>query len=316
MADEDTLIQRRGRRIVVASWVGIVGNGVLALLKTVAGVVSGSAAVLGDGIDSGLDVLTSGITLVAARITSRPPDVDHPYGHSRVETIATKSVSFIIFFAGAQLAFGTVGDLFARTPREIPSELAIWVTVVSIIGKSGLAIYKRIVGNRVNSSMLIADAKNMRGDIAVSVGVLVGLGFTILFDRPILDSIVALLISIWIMVVAFQIFMETNAELMEGFTDRTVYKDIFSAVRDIDEAEHPHRVRVRTIGPLKVVDLDIEVDGSLSVYEAHAIAQRVERTIKETVDDVYDVLVHVEPLGNFERSERYGVSQRKLDHEA
>ncbi|HKK49276.1 MAG TPA: cation diffusion facilitator family transporter [Alkalispirochaeta sp.] len=315
MTLDDAAAKDRGRRIVIASWIGIIGNGILAALKTVAGFLSGSAAVLGDGIDSGLDVLTSGITLVAARITSKPPDIDHPYGHSRVETIATKSVSFIIFFAGAQLAFGTLGDLVAGTARALPSELAVWVTVVSIIGKSVLAIHKGFVGKRVNSSMLIADAKNMRADIVISVGVLVGLGFTILFNRPVVDSIVALLISLWIMFVAFRIFLETNMELMEGHKDRATYEEIFSAVEGVPGAEHPHRARVRTIGSMHIIDLDIEVDGNLTVTEAHGIAQRTEQAIKQAVGNVYDVLVHVEPVGNVESRERFGVSQQKLHRE-
>jgi cation diffusion facilitator family transporter len=316
VTQEDTQREDRGRRIVTASWIGIIGNGVLAALKTVVGFISGSAAVLGDGIDSGLDVLTSGITLIAARITSKPPDMDHPYGHSRVETIATKSVSFIIFFAGAQLAFGTVGHLLDGTARDIPSELAIWVTVASIVGKTGLAIHKRVVGKRVNSSMLVADADNMRADIVISVGVLAGLSATFLLSLPIVDSIVALCISIWIMFVAFRIFLQTNTELMEGYKDRETYQRIFRAVDSVPGAEHPHRTRVRTIGSMQIVDLDIEVDGNLTVTEAHEIAQQTERAIKGALGNVYDVLVHVEPLGNVENRERYGLSRRKLNRKS
>ena len=315
MAEEEVLLQARGRKIVVASWIGIVGNGILAIVKTVVGFLSGSAAVLGDGIDSGLDVLTSGITLIAARITAKPPDIDHPYGHSRVETIATKSVSFIIFFAGAQLALGTLGHFVDGVPRELPSELAIWVTVASILGKSALAIHKRIVGKRVNSAMLIADANNMRADIVISFGVLAGLGATYFFDLPIVDSIVALLISIWIMFVAFRIFLETNTELMEGYKDRDTYQRIFAAVDRVPGAEHPHRTRVRTVGAMQIVDLDIEVDGNLSVTEAHEIAQQTEQAIRKAVGTVYDVLVHVEPFGSVDNKERYGVSRRKLNRE-
>ena len=308
-------MQERGRKIVTASWIGIIGNGVLAVLKTVVGFVSGSAAVLGDGIDSGLDVLTSGITLVAARITAKPPDIDHPYGHSRIEAIATKSVSFIIFFAGAQLALGTIGHLFDGTSRALPSELAIWVTVASVIGKTILAVHKRTVGKRLNSQMLVADANNMRADIVISIGVLLGLVLTFLLDLPIVDSFVALLISLWIMFVAFRIFLDTNTELMEGYKDRETYKKIFKAVDSVPGAEHPHRTRVRTVGSMQIVDLDIEVDGDLTVTEAHVISQQTEQAIKKAVGNVYDVLVHVEPLGNVENRERYGLSKRKLNRE-
>tara|TARA_B100000614_G_scaffold122357_1_gene109608 strand:+ start:968 stop:1990 length:1023 start_codon:yes stop_codon:yes gene_type:complete len=310
---DSTRLAARGRTIVVASWIGIVGNGVLAILKTVAGFVSGSAAVLSDGIDSGLDVLTSGITLVAARITSKPPDINHPYGHSRAETIATKSLSFVIFFAGSQLAFTTLGQLLRGETRALPGNVALWVTGVSIVGKIGLALHKHMVGRSVNSPMLVADAKNMRADIGISMGVLVGLVLTVQLDTPVLDSVVALLISVWIMFVAFRIFLQTNTELMEGYHDEEAYRQIFDAIDCVAGAEHPHRTRIRSVGAMQIVDLDIEVDGELTVREAHEIAQRAERAIKAAVENVYDVLVHVEPIGNVEGSERYGVSRRALD---
>jgi len=304
---------RRTTRIVVASWVGIVANALLAAAKIIAGFLSRSAAVIGDGVDSALDVLTSTITLVAAKITAKPPDVNHPYGHSRAETIATKSLSFVIFFAGAQLAISTIRSLITGEGHEIPGMLALWVTIGSVLAKSALALYKFRVGRRTASQMLIADAKNMRSDIVISLTVLVGLLFTYALDLPVLDTITALGVSVWIMAVAFGIFIETNTELMEGHGDTDTYQRIFDAVEGVPGAEHPHRTRIRAVGGLYIVDLDIEVDGDLTVREAHAIAQRTEQCIRDAVEDVYDVLVHVEPIGNVERTERYGLSQRKLD---
>lgn len=309
----ETAQRARVRRIVAASWIGITGNAVLALAKLVAGAIAGSVAVVSDGIDSGLDVFTSAITLVAARITAKPPDIDHPYGHSRAETIATKAVSFVLFFAGAQLALSAVGQLLASAPRPLPAPIALWVTVVSVVGKVGLAWHKHLVGVRTDSAMLRADARNMRADIAVSLGVLVGLLLTYRFDLALLDSVTALVISLWIMVVAFRIFLQVNEELMEGHSDPDTYQQIFDAIAGVPGAEHPHRARIRSIGGMQIVDLDIEVDGALTVRAAHDIAQEAERAIKDTVPKVYDVLVHVEPLGNYEGEERYGLSQRHLD---
>lgn len=303
----------RGRELERASWIGIVANGLLAIVKIAAGFGSGSVAVVGDGIDSGLDVLISLITLVAARITLKPPDINHPYGHSRADTIATKSLSFIIFFAGAQLAFSTLGQLIRGEMPALPGMAAFWVTGVSILAKAVLAIYKMRVSRRIASPMLAADARNMRADVAISLGVLAGLGATHWLGMPLIDAVIALAISVWIMGVAFRIFLQTTTELMEGYHDRDAYHDIFDAVERVAGAEHPHRARIRSVGPMQVVDIDIEVDGDLSVREAHRIAQNTERAIKDAMDDVYDVLVHVEPLGNVERSERFGVSRRALD---
>ena len=303
----------RTEAIVRASWIGIAGNAGLAVVKIVAGFLAGSAAVIADGVDSALDILTSTITLIAARITAKPPDFSHPYGHTRAETIATKSLSFVIFFAGAQLAISAGQAIVSGENRLLPGRLALWVTIASVIGKTALALYKFRVGRTTDSPMLIANAKNMRADIVVSLAVLTGLVFTYAFELPLLDSITAIAVSAWIMWVAFRIFFETNTELMEGHGDSRTYQQIFDAVNDVPGAEHPHRTRIRSIGGLYIVDLDIEVDGRLTVQEAHEIAQETERRIRSAVANVYDVLVHVEPIGNVERTERYGVSQRTLD---
>ncbi len=313
LSPERSAASARTKSIVRASWAGIAGNGLLAAMKIVVGFVSASAAVIADGVDSALDVLTSTITLIAARITAKPPDLDHPYGHSRAETIATKSLSFVIFFAGAQLAISTAGALIRGETQPLPGRMAVWATLVSIAGKTALAIYKFRVGRRNESPMLIANAKNMRADIVISVAVLAGLVFTYVFHLPALDSVTAILVSLWIMGVAFRIFIETNMELMEGHAEADEYQRIFDVVAAVEGAEHPHRARIRTIGGLYIVDLDIEVDGRLSVREAHEIALETERRIRAELPNVYDVLVHVEPIGNIERSERYGVSQRALD---
>ncbi|MCK4516906.1 MAG: cation transporter, partial [Spirochaetaceae bacterium] len=248
----------RTQAIVVASWVGIVGNAVLALMKLLVGFYAHSIAVISDGVDSTLDILTSAISLVAARIIAKPPDLDHPYGHRRAETIATKTFSFIIFFAGAQLAISTTSSLIQGQAREMPGVFAIYVTVVSVVAKTGLCIYKFWIGRRTGSTMLIADAKNMRGDVAVSLGVLVGLAFTYILKLPLMDGITGIVISFWIMYVAFKIYLETNSELMEGYDDTSVYQQIFDAVESVPGARHPHRTRIRTIGALHIVDLDIE----------------------------------------------------------
>jgi cation diffusion facilitator family transporter len=305
----------RSRRIIKASWIGIVGNGALAVLKLIVGFTASSLAVLSDGIDSAVDILTSCVTLVAARITAKPPDIDHPYGHSRAETIATKAFSFVIFFAGAQLALTTLGRILNGGSSPIPQAAAIYVTIVSMLGKIALSWYKARLGKKLESQMLIADARNMRADIVISAAVLVGILTTIVLELPIVDSVTALAVSAWIMWIAFKIFLDTNTELMEGHTERETYQRIFDAVEAVEGAVHPHRARIRSLGNMYIVDLDIEVDGDLSVREAHAIARRTEHRIKEVVENVYDVLVHVEPYGNVERTERFGVSQRKLDAE-
>jgi len=281
---------------------------VLALLKITAGLKAGSLAVFGDGIDSTTDIVASGITLFAARIIAKPPDREHPYGHFRAETIATKTLSFIIFFVGAQLALSTIRRLISGQHGGVPEIAALYAAGISIIGKIALTVLLVRSGKKLDSSMLRANGKNMQNDILISAGVLVGVLITQVFRLPLLDSIVALLISLWIMRTAFTIFMESNLELMDGIGDQTIYTAIFKAVDEISGAVNPHRTRVRRLGNMYIIDLDIEVDGNKSVTEAHGIAVQVEQTIKQRVDNVYDIMVHVEPRGNIEVNERFGIT--------
>jgi len=307
------LERERSASIELISWVAIAGNLLLALLKIIAGIRAGSLAVLGDGIDSTTDIVASGITLFAARIIAKPPDREHPYGHFRAETIATKTLSFIIFFAGAQLALSTVHRIISSEYGGVPGIAAVYAAAISIVGKVALSVLLSRSGKKLDSSMLRANGKNMQSDVLISTGVLAGVVFTQAFRMPLLDSIAALLISLWILRTAFTIFMESNMELMDGLGDQTVYPVIFKAVDETSGAGNPHRTRVRKLGNMYIIDLDIEVDGKKTVTEAHNIAVRVEHTIKQRVDNVYDIMVHVEPKGNVELNERFGVTDPEVE---
>ena len=163
--------------------------------------------------------------------------------------------------------------------------------------------------------MLIANARNMRNDIFISLSVLLSLVFTIWLKQPLIDHIIALIISGFIMVSAFKIFMKSNIDLMDGIDDPQLYKELFDAVRQVGGAYNPHRVRARKIGYHYMINLDIEVNGYLSVREAHEIAQKVENSIKLNLRNVYDVMVHVEPVGNEEKDEKFGITETDIDHE-
>jgi cation diffusion facilitator family transporter len=302
----------REKIMLLTSWISVIGNILLSLLKIIAGIVSGSLAVLSDGLDSASDVFTSLVILIATPIISRPPNSKFVYGHEKAENIASTVLSFVIFFMGGQMFTASVGKIIRGDITELPSAIAIWVTIVSIAGKLLLALYQFRQGKRVNSSMLRANAVNMRNDVIISGGVLLGLGFTFLLNLPILDPIIALLISIYIIYSAIGIFRDANVVLMDGMRDTTIYKEIISAVEKVPDASNPHRIRSSHTGNLYNIVLDIEVDGNLSLTEAHRIAQKVEDTIKASVDNIYDIVIHVEPEGVKHCEEKYGVNKDNL----
>ena len=302
----------REKKIVFASKVSIGGNAFLSVLKIAVGLLAGSLAVIADGIDSASDIITSLVTLYAAHIVARPPDKKYPYGYLKADTIAAKLLAFIIFFAGAQLALLSVRRLIDHQPAVIPDSIAMYIIVISIIGKFLLSVYLRRVGKDVESAMLIANARNMQNDVIISLSVLLGLIFTFIFEMPIIDVITALMVSIYIMFIAFRIFMQTNRDLMDGVDDEEIYKKIIDQVKSVDGATNPHRIRVRKMAHLYIIALDIEVDGTIPLKEAHDLSALVEKNIKQNIKNVYDVLVHIEPLGNRETDEAYGVSEDQL----
>jgi cation diffusion facilitator family transporter len=264
-------------------------------------------AVLGDGIDTSIDVVISLVMLVTAFIIRRPPSRRYPFGYDKAESVATIVLSLVVFFAGVQMFIPSVKMVFSGEARALPGLLSIWVTVFSIAGKFALSWYQFRVGRRSGSDLIVANAKNMQGDVLISVGVLVGLFFTYVLKMPILDAVTSLLISLWIVRIGVGIFLDSARELMDSVKDETVYHRLFDAVGRVPEAKNPHHLRMRSIGGRWMIDLDIELEGDVSVTEAHAIADRVEESIRTEICNVYDIEVHVEPLGAHHKAEPFGV---------
>lgn len=271
--------------------------------------MSGSLAVVSDGIDSVTDVIISIVMIFTAQIMKRPPSQKYAYGYEKAESIATKILAMIIFYAGIQMLVSSLQSISSSETKVMPGIIAIYVTIFSIIGKVVLSYYQYRQGKKVNSSMLTANAVNMRNDVIISLGVLVGLLFTFVLDMPILDSITGLVISIFILKSAFSIFMDSNVELMDGVKDIAVYDKIFEAIEKVPGASNPHRVRSRQIGNMYMISLDIEADGDMTLDEAHNIAQEVEESIKREIENVYDIVVHVEPKDIKHKKEKFGIDK-------
>jgi cation diffusion facilitator family transporter len=283
-----------------------VGNTLLSALKIGFGFTAGSMAVVGDGIDSLVDVLIALMALAVSRVISRPADEGHPWGHGRAETVAAALLSAALFFAGGQIVLNAGGDLLFGRSHEAPAPAALAVTLVSILGKSFLAWIQYLFSKKAGSAMLRANAKNMSADVILSAAVLLGLGLSRAFNLGAIDSATALLAGLWVVKSAIGIFIETIPELMDGSSDTESYRAVFDAVHSVPGAGNPHRTRMRRIAGLWDIDIDIEVAPELTVREAHHIASRVEQAIKERVEGVYDIMVHVEPLGDQKQQENEG----------
>jgi cation diffusion facilitator family transporter len=309
-------IEDRARLIRTASLIALFGNLALGAFKIAAGLLGDSLAVLGDGIDSLVDIAIALMALTVSRIVSRPADEGHPWGHGRAETVATALLAFLLFFAGAQLILNSAGRLIGGGGDEIPGTLAVIAALASVAGKLLLALVQYRFGKKADSAMLRANAKNMGADVILSLGVLAGLGFSIGTGTAALDSVAAALVGLWVIRSAVGIFIEANSELMDGSAGVEAYREVFEAVRSVGGAANPHRTRMRRIAGLWDIDIDIEVAPDLTVSAAHTIATQVEKAIKGRVEGIYDIVVHVEPAGDRPQGEGYGLSEKEILHRA
>lgn len=300
--------------IRVAGTIALIGNAALAFIKILLAYFSKSLAVMGDGIDSSTDVLIAIVTLVISAIISRPSDKEHPWGHGRAETTTTLVLSFIIFFAGAQLAIQSVTRLMNPQDAQAIGRGAVIAAIISIAGKTVLALLQFHYGKIADSEMVKANALNMKNDIIMSLGILVGLFLSEQFKLPILDPIIALLVGLWVIKNAAKLFLQVNFELMDGNADNSLYKKLFTAVSSVPDVHNPHKARIRKMASLFDIDLDIEVDPAMTVYDAHEKAEQVEEAIREVIPEAYDILIHIEPLGSdsHQREEKYGLKPEDM----
>ena len=309
MADTDY----KAHCIKVAGVIALLGNAVLALIKLLFAYLSGSLAVMGDGIDSGTDVLIAIVTLVIGSIIAQPSDKEHPWGHGRAETTATMALSFIIFFAGSQLVVQSASRLIRGNIASENSHLAVTAAIISIAGKSVLALLQYHYGKLAGSDMVKANAQNMKNDIVMSAAVLLGLFLSALFNCPAIDPVLALLVGFWIIKNACALFCQMNMELMDGNSDDSLYTRLFEAASSVEGVKNPHGARIRKIASHYDIDLDIEASPFLTLFEAHELSEQVEEAIREAISDVYTVTIHIEPCGSdsHQRQEQYGISPNR-----
>ena len=305
----------RTRIIRLAGIIALAGNLALAATKLTMAVMSRSLAVLGDGIDSSTDVLIAIVTLIISGIISKPGDKEHPWGHERAETVATMILAFIIFLAGSEVFMSAAKRLINHQKVEEVSLVAVWASVISICGKSLLALSQYALGKKANSDIVRANAQNMRTDIVLSAAVLAGLAASRIFNCPVLDPVIALIVGLWVIKNAVVLFKDLNMELMDGNTDKSLYKKVFSAAASVPGVSNPHRARIRKIASKWDISMDIEVSPQMTVFDAHERAELVENAIRDAIPDVYDVMIHVEPTGSdsHQPEERFGLAPHHLE---
>ena len=275
-------------------------NFVLVVLKLIAGIVGYSAAMIADAVHSLSDFATDIIVIIFVRISAKPQDEGHDYGHGKFETLATVIIGTILFIVGVGIMLNSLGgiiDVFRGQELKAPSMLALISAIISIFAKEGLYQYTSHKGRALNSSAVIANAWHHRSDAFSSIGTLVGIsGAMFLGVRwRVLDLIAALVVSIFIVRVAIMLVKPCIDELLEKSLPQETEERILDIILSHPEVSAPHNLRTRRIGNSIAIEVHIRMNGQITLHEAHRITQMIEVALRREFGQRTHIGIHMEP---------------------
>lgn len=275
--------------------VGILGNIVLAAFKLFAGIFGKSGAMVSDAVHSLSDVFATFIAYFGVLLSKRKEDAEHPYGHERLECVASLLLGLILAGTGIGIGYSGIRKLFfARESIEIPTILPLIAALISIVVKEGMFWYTMHYAKKLNSSAFKADAWHHRSDALSSVGSFIGIGLAKL-GFPFMDPVASLIICILILKVAFDIFKDAISKMLDtscGIDFEQGIKDFVAAQPGVERID---LLQTRQFGNKIYVDLEISVNGDLTLTEAHSIAENVHDALENTFPNVKHVMIHVNP---------------------
>ena len=285
--------EERLRQGVIGAWVGIIGNLVLSVLKVAVGILAPSHAMLADGLHSLSDFLGSTALLFFVRLSNRPSDVCHPYGHGKAESVGAKIIGIIIILAGLQVGYSALVRLWAGQ-YQTPGIWALWMALGSIIVKELMFRYKFRLGKRINSQAVLASAWEHRSDAASSVAVFIGVGLA-RWGFPYLDLVAGIIVAGFITRVGWGIARSAVDDLMDKVTAPELPHRVSQVAKSTPGVLGVDQVRVRPMGPEFLVDLKICVNPDFTVREGHDVARQVKTRVIEGIPEVGDIMIHVNP---------------------
>jgi len=265
----------------------------MGLVEVMAAVFSGSVALFAAGIDALSDTVTSLVVLAGLRISKRPADRGHPYGHAQAETLASLILAIVLFFAGLRVAF-LAAEKFQSGATPVVSLELLLVTIAAIAVSGRLARYKITTGRKTHSMAVIADGYHTLTDAVSAAAVLGGLVF-VGIGHLWADSLVALGISVLIVYWSLGILRNSVGVIMEASPGKEVMDKISHTCSNVPGVISCHSYRARRVGSRIYADVHIKVDPKITVEKSHAIATMVERRLKARIADLTSVVVHVEP---------------------
>lgn len=291
----------REKDIFKVTIVGSLVNFFLVVFKFVAGFVGHSSAMIADAVHSLSDFVTDIIVLLFIRISSKPEDKDHDYGHGKYETLATAIIGAILLLVGVGILWDGGSKIIAFIKGETlssPGMFALVAAIISILLKEILYRYTIMEGKKLNSQAVVANAWHHRSDAFSSIGTAIGIGGAILLGEHwrVLDPIAAVIVSFFIIKVAIQLIIPCLEELLEKSLPDEVEKEIVDIVTSFDGVSEPHHLRTRRIGNYYAIELHIRMDGGITLDEAHRKATAIEQKLREKYGKGTHVGIHVEPV--------------------
>lgn len=276
--------------------VGILGNILLTGFKFLAGIIGRSGAMISDAVHSLSDVFATFVAFLGITLSKRPADKDHPYGHERIESVASLVLGVILLVTGIGIGKAGVEVIVAGHYEDLqaPGLIALIAAAVSIVIKEGMFWYTRHYAKALNSPAFMADAWHHRSDALSSIGSLIGIGGAML-GLPILDSIASVIICLFILKVAYDILRDAIRKMTDTSRGADYEKKIRELAEGVEGVETVDVVHSRMFGNKVYIDLEIEVDRNKTVGEGHAIADRVHDLLENSFSEVKHVMVHVNP---------------------
>ncbi|MDD2411679.1 MAG: cation diffusion facilitator family transporter [Dysgonamonadaceae bacterium] len=295
----------RTKTIRNVTLIGSVVNLVLAVGKIIAGIVGKSSAMIADGVHSLSDLVTDIIVLVFIKVSGKERDKNHQYGHGKYETFATMLISFALMIVGGGILWTSANkviDSINGIVIEQPGYIALYAALISIITKEGLYWYTKTIGVKVNSHAMVANAWHHRSDAFSSIGTAIGISGAILLGEKwrVLDPIAGIIVSFFILKVAWEIANPSIKELLESSLSEETENEIIEIIKETSGVKGFHNLKTRKIGDIYAIEVHIKVDKELTVELSHQIATQIEKSLRYKFGNQSHIGIHVEPY--YERS--------------
>jgi len=287
-------LDKRYREVRKVTLVGAVVDLLLGVVKIVVGVAAGSQALVADGVHSLSDLATDFLVLFAAKHSHRAADAEHPYGHGRIETVATVVLGAALIVVALGISYDSVRRILEPELLMNPGVLALVVALVSVLSKEAIYQYTARAARRLRSNMLHANAWHSRSDAISSIVVAIGVGGAML-GYPYLDAIAAVAVALMIAKIGWDLLWKSLQELIDTSLDDEEVEAIRKHIIGVHGVQALHMLRTRRSGADALIDVHILVDPALSVSEGHQIGEQVRTVLIDQIEDISDVTVHIDP---------------------